>query len=208
MKPLLTLLIAFVSVPLSAATVFNVDYDSSGLPQVSGPGGSLPPPLGLPVVTQLSVNAPNGTHLLGGGGPGDTLWINQYTSGDYFTFSVLAQDSVDRIALTGVWFGTVSGPTGPTSFNVELWTDGTFQSGAATGLGQGVNLFFPTDMVSDSSVAEFRISGFGGTDDVGPQNSETFGLDFISFSFEVVPEPSSLLLSVICVFSLIGVRRR
>jgi len=188
--------------PLSAATIFNVNYTSSGGPFVSGPGGTLPAPPGLPLVSTLTANDPNEIRAAG-----FTTWINQYNSGDYFTFTVSALVPQDRVALTGFWFGVNSTPSGPTSFRVELWSGGTFLSGASASHLPGT-YDEPIYLVSDSSVAEIRIVGLGGIGDSGPGNHESFGISTSSFGFAVVPEPSVVVMAFVGLISVLGFRRR
>lgn len=134
-------------------------------------------------------------------------WINQYNSGNYFKFTVSALAPQDRVALTGFWFGVASTPSGPTSFRVELWSGGTFLSGASASHIPGT-YDEPIYLVSNSSVAEIRIVGLGGTGDAGPGNQESFGISTSVFGFAVVPETSVVVMAFVGLISVLGVRRR
>ena len=169
-----------------------------------GPVERFPLLPGFPLVSTLTANAPNGIHTTTGifG-----AWINQYISGNYFKFTVSALAPQDRVALTGFWFGVASTPSGPTSFRVELWSGGTFLSGASASHIPGT-YDEPIYLVSNSSVAEIRIVGLGGTGDAGPGNQESFGIFTSVFGFAVVPETSVVVMALVGLISVLGVRRR
>ena len=188
---------------LHGATVFNVNYGSSGVPEISGPGGALPPPPGLPSASLLVANPPNSSHTAG---IGDPLWIDSYDSGDYFSFTIIGVDPTDRIALTGLWFGTSAGPTGPTTVEVEMLSAGG-GSHVVDASAPGVYVLSPTGVVSDTSEIEVRFTGIGGVSDMGGIR-ENFGIEFVSATFEVVPEPSTVLLSLAGALLFLSQRRR
>jgi hypothetical protein len=172
----------FVISSASRAETFNVNFDSSREPLVSGPGGSLPPPEGLPSVSWLSASPGDTTHAVDEYSP---LWLDSYQSGDYFHFTVTALHPDDRIVLEGIWFGVDRSENGPSSFSVELWSSGGVVGSRET-TNSGV---FVWDMGVTSTVssADIRVVGRGGTGDVGPGPFDTFGLSFPSVSFTVIP---------------------
>lgn len=208
MKTLITLLLfAFTSSASFAATVFTVTFDFVGPPQISGPGGgSTPADFGLNTVRDVSAVSPNSTHVLQGDS-GATLWLDQYNSGDFFAFLVSGIDPASRFSLIETEFSIARGPTGPTEFELVFWDLGMRPPTISTGIGVGMNTIMPTGWrMSEFSVAVVRIIGLGGTDDSLPIN-ETFGLESASFTFEVIPEPSSLALIASGLF-LFNCRRR
>ena len=124
-------------------------------------------------------------------------------SGDYFSFRLLA-DPGQQIRITSIWFGIATDlPTGPSSISVDfLSIGGSVSQQVASGTFGLENL----DILSDTSTVEIRMSGFGGAGDIGPGPHESFGIEFISAGFEVVPEPSVSTLLVLGGF--IGLSRR
>lgn len=70
MKTLFLILSILGVAPLSAATIFNIYYDTTGGPFVSGLDGTIPGPPGLPLVSTLTANAPSGMHITTGG-----IWL-------------------------------------------------------------------------------------------------------------------------------------
>ncbi|MDA3925144.1 MAG: hypothetical protein PF904_10650 [Kiritimatiellae bacterium] len=177
------LLMLFVAGSTSQAETFNVNFDSSREPYLSGPGGTLPAPEGLPEVSWLGASPSDSTHTLNEYSP---LWLDSYQSGDYFSFDVTALHPDDKIVLEGIWFGVDRSADGPTSFSVELWSSGAVvESRGTTTAGVFV---WGMGVTSTVSSAEIRVVGRGGTDDIGPGPFDTFGLSFASVSFTVVPE--------------------
>ncbi len=193
MNRLVALLLFAFLVEGNAAVLFNVNFDSSSdLPSISDGGGGFPAPIGAPVVTTLTANPPNTTHL--GSILGQALWMQSYSTGDYFSFRLLA-DPYQQIRMTGIWFGVATDlANGPSSVSVDFISiGGTVSQQVASGT-FGLEFF---DVLSDASTVEVRFSGFGGAGDIGPGPHESFGIEFISASFEVVPEPSASLLFVL-----------
>jgi len=190
MKAILPILIAASLVCTSKAQEFNVNFDETMNPQISGPGGELPPPAGLPYVSNLAPSPGDTTHS---DGPFGVLWLDSYQSGDYFSFSLLESDPDKQITLTGIWFGVYNSPMGPQRFVVELWSGGDLINSESFD-SPGVHLRLGYDWTSADNAAELRIVGVDGTDRQESEVGDDFGVFFISTSFTVVPEPSSALL--------------
>lgn len=193
MNRLITFLLFAFLVEGNATVLFNVNFDSSSdLPSISDGGGSFLAANGVPAVTTLTANPPNTIHR--GSILGQALWMQSYSTGDYFSFRLLA-DPDQQIRMTGIWFGVATDlANGPSSIFVDFFSiGGTVSQQVASGT-FGLEFF---DVLSDTSAVEVRVSGFGGTGDLGPGPHESFGIEFISTSFEVVPEPSVSLLFVL-----------
>lgn len=185
----------------NAAVLFNVNFDSSSEVPVISDGGGVPAPIGVPTVTTLTANPPNTTHR--GSVLGQALWMQSYSNGDYFSFRLFAEPD-QQIRMTGIWFGIATDPSnGPSSVSVDFLSVGgsVFQQVASGTFG----LEF-LDVLSDTPAVEIRLSGFGGAGDLGSGPRESFGIEFISAGFEVVPEPSVSTLLVLA--GVVGANRR
>lgn len=167
---------------------FNVGYDATLTPQLSGPGGTLPAPSGLPYVSDLNLSSGNVFHV----DTWNTLWMDSYQSGDYFSFSLLDGNSDNTMTMNGIWFSVLGGGNGPDVFRVEMWSNGSMVDFRET-LDAGV-FVWGTDWSSFDNSAEIRIVGIGGNEDPASGVFESFGVDFILSSFTVVPEPATILL--------------
>lgn len=202
MKRFFILLSLALVAKVNAAIVFNVNYDSSSeLPVISDGGGGSPAPVGVPTVTTLTANPPNATHP--GSVPGQALWMQNYSTGDYFSFRLFAEPE-QQIRMTGIWFGVATDPvTGPSSISVNFLSIG---GGVSQQIASGTFGLESLDVLSDTSAVEIRFSGLGGAGDIGPGPHESFGIEFISASFEVVPEPSVSILLALAGF--VGAARR
>jgi len=167
---------------------FNVGFDATLAPHLSGPGGTLPAPSGLPYVSDLTPSSDNAFHVAGW----DTLWMDSYQSGDYFSFSLLDKNLDNTITMDGIWFAVLGGDNGPDAFRVEMWSDGSmvgFQETPDAGV-----YVWGTGWSSLNNEGEIRIVGIGGTGDPLAGTYDSFGVDFISTGFTVIPEPATILL--------------
>lgn len=183
--------------------LFNVYFgEASESPSISDGGGGFPAPKGVPTVTSLTANSPNNTH------PGNildqTLWIESYSDGDYFSFRLIAE-SGQQIRMTNVWYGVATDPSsGPSSVLVDFLSIGGSVSQQVASGTSGLDFF---DVLSDTSAVEVRFSGFGGAGDSGVGPHESFGIHSISAGFEVIPEPSISALLVLA-GAVGGLRRK
>ncbi|MDB4438504.1 hypothetical protein N9195_02840, partial [bacterium] len=180
-------------VECNATVLFNVNFGfSSEEPILSDEGGGFPAPIGIPTVTSLTANPSNATH------PGNildqTLWMESYSDGDYFSFQLFAEPG-QQIRMKSIWYGVATDASdGPGSVIVDFMSIGGSVSQQIASGTFGLEFF---DVLSDTSAAEIRISGFGGAGDFGAGPHESFGIQSIAGFFEVIPEPSVSALLIL-----------
>ncbi len=193
MNRLVFLLSLVIIVEGKAVVLFNVNFGfASEEPLISNEGGGLPAPMGVPTVTSLTANPPNVTHP--GNVADQTLWMESYSDGDYFSFQLFAEPG-QQIRMTNIWYGVATDPSsGPSAVLVDFLSIGGNVSQQVASGTFGLDFF---DILSDTSSVEIRFSGFGGDGDIGAGPHESFGIGSISAGFEVIPEPSVSTLLVL-----------